>query len=142
MGKFCVSQGAQTRDLWQPRGVGLDGRWDRTYYTCGWLILIHDRNQHNIVKQLYSNKKIFNYVCKYIKFSGKKFHGFHQLLPLAFHLTSNVIKEKLKNQPPTRFFCFWQPNKPRIFSTIWKKNIKYELWISFKTLFPLYYWLQ
>ena len=51
--------------LWQPRGVGWGGRWEggsrgrRHMYTCGWFMLMYGRNQHNIVKQLSSNKKNF-----------------------------------------------------------------------------------
>ena len=66
-GIFCVTQGAQYHALWQPRGEGLGGRWEwgsggRGYtYTCDWFMLMYGRNQHNIVKQLASNKlkKIF-----------------------------------------------------------------------------------
>ena len=54
-------QGAQTGALWQPRGVGWGGKWERDsrgrqhMYTYDWFMLMHDRNQYNIVKQLASN---------------------------------------------------------------------------------------
>ena len=47
--------------LWQPRGVGWGGRWDRSsrgrghMYAYGWFMLMYGRNQHNIVKQLSPN---------------------------------------------------------------------------------------
>ena len=61
MGSCCITQGAQPGVPWQPRGVGLGGGWDggsraKGYiYTYGWLGLLYDRNQHNIVKQSSSN---------------------------------------------------------------------------------------
>ena len=48
--------------LWSPRG-GETGECEggsrgRGYmYICSWFMLLYNRNQHNIVKQLYSNKK-------------------------------------------------------------------------------------
>ena len=50
-------------DLWEPRGVGWGGKWERgsrgreRMYTYGWFMLMYGRNQHNIVKQLSSNYK-------------------------------------------------------------------------------------
>ena len=31
-------------------------------YTCGWFMLMYGRNQHNIVKQLSTNKKVITHV--------------------------------------------------------------------------------
>ena len=51
-------QGTHINALWQPRGVGWDGRWGGVFrgrwhmFTYGWFMLMYDRNQHNIVKQL------------------------------------------------------------------------------------------
>ena len=61
VGSRCITQGAQSGDLWQPRGVGWGGgqeggsRRRGHMYTCGWFTLLHGRNQNNIVKQLSSN---------------------------------------------------------------------------------------
>ena len=57
----CVTQGARPRALWQHRGLawggrqegGAGGRGPRE--TCGWLMLMWGRDQHNVVKQLSSN---------------------------------------------------------------------------------------
>ena len=63
MGICCVSQETQTGALYQPRGVGWGGRWERASegrgYVCtyGWFMLRFYRKQ-NSVKQLSFNKKI------------------------------------------------------------------------------------
>ena len=48
--------------LWPWDGVGRRGQGGSDggdiLYTCGWLMLMHGRNQHSIVKQLSSNKKL------------------------------------------------------------------------------------
>lgn len=41
-------------------------------------------------------KDMEHYVRKYMKFSGKKIYGFHQILPLTSHFTSDMIKERLR----------------------------------------------
>ena len=47
--------------LWHLKGVELSERWEgdsggRVYmYTYGWFMLVYERNQYNIVKQLSSN---------------------------------------------------------------------------------------
>ena len=66
MGICYVTQVAQPSALWQPRGVGWDGRWvvveggisgGRGHmYSCDWFTLIYGRNHHNVVKQLSSIK--------------------------------------------------------------------------------------
>ena len=39
-------------------GVWEEGSGSRAYmYTYGWFTTLYSKNQHNIVKQLYSNKK-------------------------------------------------------------------------------------
>ena len=57
-------QETQTGALYQPRGVGWEGRMEgaskgRGYiYTYEWFILRFDRKQQNSVKQLPFNKKL------------------------------------------------------------------------------------
>ena len=58
-----MTQGAQTGALRPLSGVG--GRFKRegTYvWTCGQFMLIHGRNQHNVVKQLSPLKNFFKRV--------------------------------------------------------------------------------
>ena len=57
--KQIIQHLAQLGALWQPRGVEWI-RWGSTWwarytYTYGWFVLLHSRNQHNIVKQLSSS---------------------------------------------------------------------------------------
>ena len=58
MGICCMSQGTQTRALYQPRGVGWGGRWEGGsrgrghMYAYGRFILMFDRKQQKSVKQL------------------------------------------------------------------------------------------
>ena len=62
---FSAAGGNLLCALWQPRRLGWGGRWEGGsrgrghVYTCGWFMLMYGRNQHSIVKQLSSNKKIF-----------------------------------------------------------------------------------
>ena len=66
MGNGCIMQGAQPVALWQPRGLGWGGRWEEGLrgrghmYSYGWFMLMYGRNQHSIVKQLFSNEKLIN----------------------------------------------------------------------------------
>ena len=59
MGCCCIAQGTQLGVLWWPRGVGwgwVRGSRGRGYrYAYNWFTLLYSRNQHNFVKQLYSN---------------------------------------------------------------------------------------
>ena len=57
MGSFVQEQGAPASALWQFRGVGWGGKGHM--YTYGWFMLMYGGSQHNIVKQLFSNLKIF-----------------------------------------------------------------------------------
>ena len=43
-------------------GVKVGGRFERRgcIHTCSWFTSVYSRNEHNIVKQLYSNLKINN----------------------------------------------------------------------------------
>ena len=58
-----MSQGTQTGALYQPRGLGRGGRWERGsqgsihIYTYGWFMLMFDRKQQNSIKQLSFNLK-------------------------------------------------------------------------------------
>ena len=63
MGSCYITKGAQPGCLWGPRGVGCGGvkgssRGRGYMYTFGWFMLLYERNQYNILKQL-SSKKIF-----------------------------------------------------------------------------------
>ena len=64
MGICYVAQETQTGALYQPRGVGGEGRWKegskgRGYmYNYGGFMLRFDRKQQNSIKQLSFNKKI------------------------------------------------------------------------------------
>ena len=40
---------------WDGVGGGSKVQEGRDVYTCGWFMLIHGRNQHNIIKQLAFN---------------------------------------------------------------------------------------
>ena len=60
MGTYCVIWWAQPSALWQARGVGCGGKEEgfqegENMYTCGWLMFMCGRGQHNIQKQLSSN---------------------------------------------------------------------------------------
>ena len=61
-----MSQGTQTGALYQPRGVGRGGRWERGskgrghMCTYGWFMLRFDWKQQNSVKQLSFNKKNYS----------------------------------------------------------------------------------
>ena len=63
MGICYMAQETQTRAMYQPRGVGWGGRWERVskgreyMYTYGRFMLRFDRKQQNSVKQLSFNKK-------------------------------------------------------------------------------------
>ena len=52
----CLAQGTLLDALWWPKW---EGNWNKSgyKYTHGWFTLLYSRNQHNIVKQLNSNKK-------------------------------------------------------------------------------------
>ena len=62
-GNLLMAQETQTGALYQSRGVGWGGRWERGsegrgyMYTYGWLMLRFDRKQQNSVKQLSFSKK-------------------------------------------------------------------------------------
>ena len=61
MGSSRIAQGDQLGALCPPRGVG--GRHKREeiwgyMYMYSWFTLLYSRNQHTIVKQLYSNKDV------------------------------------------------------------------------------------
>ena len=62
----CMAQETQTGALYQPRGVGCRGRWDRGskgrgyMYTYGWFMLRFDRKPQYSVRQLSFNKKNYN----------------------------------------------------------------------------------
>ena len=64
MGICCMAQESQIGALYQPGGVGWEGRWEggsegKGYmYTYGWFMLRFDRKQQNSVKQLFFNLKI------------------------------------------------------------------------------------
>ena len=68
VGICYMTQGTQTRPLWQPRVGGWSGRWEGGsrgrghMYASVWFMLMCDRNQHTIVKQLSSNLKKFSSV--------------------------------------------------------------------------------
>ena len=62
--EFCyVTQETQAGALYQPRGVGWGGRWERGskgrgyMCNCGGFMLRFDRKQQNSVKQLSFNNK-------------------------------------------------------------------------------------
>ena len=63
VGICYITQGAQTRALWQPRGVRWGGWWEGGsrgrghMYTYGWFKLMHGKNQNILVKQLSFNEK-------------------------------------------------------------------------------------
>ena len=65
-GNLLYHSGSQTRALWQPRGVGWGGRWEKGsrrrghMYTYGWSMLMYGRNQHNTVIILQLNKLKIN----------------------------------------------------------------------------------
>ena len=44
-------------------------------YACGWFMLIYGRNQHNIVKQLSTSKKIKNKKSKELGFGSENYGG-------------------------------------------------------------------
>ena len=56
MGICCMAQETQTGAMYQPRRMGLGGRWEgvskaRGYmYTYGWFMLMFDRKLQNSVK--------------------------------------------------------------------------------------------
>ena len=58
-----MSQETQIGALYQPGGVGWEGRLEgssrgsRNIYTCGWFMLRFDRKQQNSLKQLSFNLK-------------------------------------------------------------------------------------
>ena len=60
---LLTAQDTQIGALYQPRGVGWDGRWEggskgrRYMYTYGCFMLRFDKEQQNSVKQLSFNKK-------------------------------------------------------------------------------------
>ena len=69
----CMTQGVQLGALWQPRGEGWGERREGGLrgtghmYTCGWFMLMYGRNQHNIVKQLSSNKRFLKIIyCPFL----------------------------------------------------------------------------
>ena len=61
MGILCMTQGTQTRALWQSRRVGRGGIWEGGLggkehgCTYDWFVLMSDRKQQNSVKQLSFN---------------------------------------------------------------------------------------
>ena len=71
-GMLLCNPGSSTRSPWQPRGVGWHGRWEwgslgKGYmHTYSWLMLMNGRNQHNIVKQLFTIKNKFLKINEYI----------------------------------------------------------------------------
>ena len=62
--------GDQPGTLWEPRGVGWDGKWEeglrekQHMFTYGCFLLLYGRSQGNIVKQLSSSWKINKYIFK------------------------------------------------------------------------------
>ena len=44
---------------WDGVGDGREVQEGGDMSTFGWFVLMYDRNQHNIIKELYSNKKNF-----------------------------------------------------------------------------------
>ena len=58
---YCMAQETQTEALYQPRGVGSGGRWERDsrgrgyMYSYGRFMLKFDRKWQNYVKQLSFN---------------------------------------------------------------------------------------
>ena len=62
MGSCCAAPGAQLGALGWPRGVGWGRGWKggskrEEIYVYRWVTSLHNRNSHNIAKQLYSNLK-------------------------------------------------------------------------------------
>ena len=52
---YCIAQGTLLTALWWPKWEGNPKK--RGYmYTYSWCTLLYRKNEHNIVKQLYSNK--------------------------------------------------------------------------------------
>ena len=49
---------------WDGVGDGKEAQEWGDISTSGWFVLMYDRNQHNIIKQLYSKKKKFKYHSK------------------------------------------------------------------------------
>ena len=93
--------GAQPSALWHLRGVRWHGRWEgdsgrrEHVYTCGWFMLIYGRGQHNIVKQLSSNKKYrFKKKRKFCEKQTKKAdsvkHNKTRYACVDFHLTTTI----------------------------------------------------
>ena len=63
MRTYCIAQGTLLSDLWWPKWEG--NLKKRGYmYTYNRFTLLYSRNEHNIVKQLYSNKKKNKYINK------------------------------------------------------------------------------
>ena len=75
-----MSQGTWTGALYQPKGVGWEGRWVGSsrgrghMYTYVWFMLMFDRKQQNYVKQLSFNLKINKLLKDYFQNLG----DFHQ----------------------------------------------------------------
>ena len=73
-----IAQETQTGALYQPRGVGWWGRWERVskgrgyMYTYGWFILRFDSKQKKSVKQLSFNNKYINLNFKKRREKGTK----------------------------------------------------------------------
>ena len=56
MRTYCTAQGTLLSALWWPKWEGNPEK--RGYmYTYSWFTLLYSINYHNIVKQLYANKK-------------------------------------------------------------------------------------
>ena len=76
MRTYYIAQGTLLSALWWPKWEGNPKR--RGYmYTYSWFTSLYSRNQHNIVKQLYTNKKIKNYTLQFcnikLLIKGKSF---------------------------------------------------------------------
>jgi len=109
---FCMAHETQTRTLYQPRGVGREGRWKgvlkRRGYMCtyGWVMLRFDRKQKNSLKQLSFNK---NY---YLFFFLKQRHYFANKGPYSqsygFSISHVWLWElDYKKGWAPKNWCFW-----------------------------------
>ena len=93
--------------LWQPRGVGRAGRWERGSrgrghtYTSGWFVLMYGRNQHNIVNNYppIRNKLIFKIVCTLEKEVATHSSILAWEIPWAWWATVHGVSESDTTEP-------------------------------------------